>query len=82
MSADGSPRRSSVSFLSGFRAGLDTGDLNVDVDPTGRLRAAVQERAGDALLIAADDSETAGAFLHGVAVVTTRAGILANTRFC
>ena len=27
-SADGSPRRSSVSFSSGFRAGLDTGHLN------------------------------------------------------
>ena len=49
---------------------VDAGDVDVDVD-------AVEEGAGDALLVASDGSRTTGAFFLRVIGPTARAGILA-----
>ncbi len=67
-------RRLAQAFVGEFFV-FDAGDLNMDVDPTGRLRTAVQEGAGDSLLVAADDPEAAGALFDRIPEVTTGAGI-------
>ena len=64
IAADGSPRRSSDELLE-----RDAWHLDVDVDP-------VEQRAGEALLVAADDHRAARAGVFRVAPVAARARVL------